>query len=87
MWVFDANNCLLEAAPPVDPFDGGEVSTRDGLGSSPYSVASFVPGSSSFHSVQVAMQPVSILLVRPPSVVADHGCLQGAIPYMEEACS
>lgn len=26
MWVFDDIGCLFEAAPPVDPFDSGEVS-------------------------------------------------------------
>lgn len=33
VWVYDDAGCLLEAATPVDPFDGVEVSTYDGQGS------------------------------------------------------
>lgn len=33
VWVSDHVGSLFEAATLVDPFDGGEVSTRDGLDS------------------------------------------------------
>ena len=31
--VLDEAGCLFEVAPPIDPFDGVEVSTRDGVDS------------------------------------------------------
>lgn len=32
VWVPDDAGCILEATPPVDPFDDGEFSTHDGPG-------------------------------------------------------
>lgn len=42
VWVFDDAGCLFEDAPPVDPFNGGEVSTLCPL----LSVVSFALGGS-----------------------------------------
>lgn len=33
MWVSDDAGYHFEVATPIDPFDGGEISTRDGPGS------------------------------------------------------
>lgn len=32
VWVFDDANCFLEATLPIDPLDGEEVCSHDGLG-------------------------------------------------------
>lgn len=32
VWIFNNISCLLAAAFPVDPFNSGDVNTRDGLG-------------------------------------------------------
>lgn len=60
MWGFDAG-CLFKAAPPIDPFSGGEISTYDAPSSVHHILyAPSLPGRSKFREQELLFTEITI---------------------------